>query len=251
MKSIMYNAALEAGKVILKHYNNIGNISFKKPRSIVTKADKLSEQKIMDIIGAKYPDHNFLTEESGLIRKKSDYTWVIDPIDGTTNYVAGIPQFAVSIGLAKNSKILMGLIYNPVSKDLYFSEEGKGSILNGKKIKVSRKTKLNDCVLGFNLPSTINTSQKTLSLISRKYGDFRSVRNFGSAALTVCYLAEGKLDAYFSMRISAWDIAAAKIILEEAGGKFTKLNGKPWSLYDRKVAGSNTFLHNKLINTLK
>jgi myo-inositol-1(or 4)-monophosphatase len=251
MKSIMYDAALEAGKVILKHYGKIKSLSFKKPRSIVTEADKLSEKKIMEIIETSYPEHNFLTEESGLISKKSNYTWVIDPIDGTTNFVAGIPQFAVSIGLSKNTEILMGLIYNPITKDIYFSERGKGSTLNGKKINVSKKNKLNDCLLGFNLPSTIQTSQKTLKLISRKYGNFLSVRNFGSAALTVCYLAEGKLDAYFSMRISAWDIAAAKLILEEAGGKFTKLDGKTWSLYDRKVAGSNTLLHNNLINILK
>ena len=132
----------EAGKVILENYGNFGKLKFKDPRSLLTKADLLSEKIIIETITKKFPDHNFLTEESGNINKGSEYTWIIDPIDGTTNFVAKIPEFAVSIALAKNNEILMGVVHNPYTNEMFFAEKGKGSCLNNKKLAVSKKNKL-------------------------------------------------------------------------------------------------------------
>ena len=251
MKSLMIKAAKAAGKVILENYENIGKIKFKAPRSIVTKADILSESAIIKTIRKKFPEHNFLTEESGSIKNSSEYTWIVDPIDGTTNFVSKIPQFAVSIALAKNDEILMGVVYNPCANEMYFAEKRKGSYLNNKKLHASKKNKLKDCLLGFSLPHDVKTGKKTLLVLSKTYGNFRALRNFGSAALNLCYVADKRFDLYFSLDIKAWDIAAAKLIAEEANVKVTNLNGKKWDLNDKTIVASNKILHKKFIKLLR
>ena len=251
MKSLMLRAAKAAGKVILKNYENIGEIKFKAPRSLVTKADILSEKIIMKTVRKKFPNHSFLTEESGSIKKGSEYTWIIDPIDGTTNFVSKIPEFAVSIALAKNDEVLMGAVYNPCTNEMFFAEKGKGSYLNNKKLGVSKKNKLEHCILGFNLASRINLCKKKLGILRKNHGKFRAQRNFGSAALNLCYVADKRFDLYFSLDIKAWDIAAAKLIVEEAGGKITNINNKKWSINDKTIVGSNKILYNKFIKLLK
>ncbi|MFH1642255.1 MAG: inositol monophosphatase family protein [Nanoarchaeota archaeon] len=251
MKSLMVNAAKAAGKAILKNYHNIGKLKFKAPRNLVTKSDVLSEKAVIGTIRKKFPEHNFLTEESGVINKGSEYTWIVDPIDGTTNFVAKIPQFAVSIALAKNNEVLMGVVYNPCSNEMFFAEKGKGSYLNNKKLKVSKKNNFEHCILGFNLPNDINIGKKTLSILHKNCGVFRVFRNSGSAALNLCYVADRRFDLYFSLGIKAWDIAAAKLIVEEAGGKTTNINNKKWDINDTTIAGSNKILHDKFIKLLR
>jgi len=247
----MLNAARDAGKVIINNYEHVGKLKFKDPRSIVTKADVLSEETIMNTIRKKFPKHNFLTEESGSIKNSSEYTWIIDPIDGTTNFVSKIPQFAVSIALAKNDEILMGVVYNPCTNEIFFAEKGKGSYLNNKKLQVSKKNKFKDCILGFNLPSNIEIGKKTLYIQRKNFGTFRGIRNFGSAALHLCYLADRKFDLYFSLDLKPWDIAAAKLIVEEAQGKITNIKGKRWNINDKTLVASNKILHKKFIELLK
>ncbi|MEK6949187.1 MAG: inositol monophosphatase family protein [Nanoarchaeota archaeon] len=251
MKSLMLKAAKEAGKIVMKYYGNPGKLKYKNIRSIVTKADLLSEKKIMEIVGRKFPEHNFLAEESGLTKKGSEYTWIIDPIDGTTNFVSNIPEFVVSIALAKNNEVIMGTVYNPCTKDMYFAEKGKGSYLNGKRLQVSKKNKLNEAIATFSLPSNINISRKTLRILSRSYGTFRGVRNFGSAALNLCYIAGRRMDLYFTLDIRPWDAAAAKLIVEEAGGKVTNIKNRKWGIKDNTIAASNKVLHNKFIKIIK
>ena len=251
MKSLMIKAAKAAGKVILKDYGTNKKLKFKAPRSIVTKTDILSEQTIIKTIRKKFPDHNFLTEESDFIDKKSKYTWIIDPIDGTTNFVSNIPQFAVSIALAKNDEILMGAVYNPCTNEMFSAEKGKGSFLNNKKLKVSKKNRLEDCVLGFSLPLEKIMAKKTLSILNKSFGTFRTLRNFGSAALNLCYVADKKFDMYFSLGIKAWDVAAGKLILEEANGKISGINNRIWKINDTTIVGSNNVLHDRFIKILK
>jgi len=251
MKSLMLKAAKAAGKVILENYKDIGTIKFKGPRNIVTKTDLLSEKAIMDTVKKKFPSHNFLTEESGSIRNSSKYTWIIDPIDGTTNFVAKIPEFAVSIALAKRDEILMGAVYNPCTNEMYFAEKGKGSYLNNKKLHVSKKNNLEHCILGFSLPNDIGVGKKTLSILGKNFGMFRAFRNFGSAALNLCYVANARFDLYFSLNIKAWDIAAAKLIVEEARGKATNFDNKKWNINDQIIVASNGVLHNEFIKLLK
>lgn len=251
MKSTLIKAAEAAGKVVLKNYGNVGKIKLKGPRSLVTKADILSEQIILKTIRKKFPNHSFITEESGRIGKSSKYKWIIDPIDGTTNFASNIPHFAVSIALAKNDEIIMGAVYNPVFCDMYFAEKGKGSFLNDKRLKVSTKNKFSECVLGYSLPSDISLAKKSLAILSRNYGTFRALRNSGSAALNLCYIASRKFDLYFTSKLHDWDVAAAKLIVEEANGKISNLNNKEWSIHDTDIVGSNKILHNKFIKLLK
>ena len=251
MKSLMLKATKAAGKVVLKNYGKVGKIRLKAPRSIVTKVDILSEQTIVKTISKKFPEHNFITEESDFIDKKSKFTWIIDPIDGTTNFVSGIPNFAVSIALAKNNSVVMGVVYNPYTEDMYIAEKGKGSYLNNKRLKVSTKKRFDECVLGFSLPSDIGLSKKSLSILSRNYGTFRALRNTGSAALNLCYVADKKFDMYFTLNLHSWDVAAAKLVVEEAGGKTTNIHNKKWTIEDRSIIGSNKIIHNKFIRLLK
>ena len=251
MKHLMLKAAQEAGKIILKHYGNYGKLKFKNPRSLLTKVDLLADEKIKEIIGKKFPSHNFLTEESGLIKKGSEYTWIIDPIDGTTNFVGELGNFCVSIALAKKNGIIMGAVYNPCTKEMYFAEKEKGSWLNNKQIRISNKKNLIESVLAFNLPSNIGISRKTLSLLGKSYGNFRAIRNFGSAALNMCYLAEGKFDLYVSLSLSPWDAAAACLIINEANGRVTNIKNKEWEIQDKTCIATNKVLHDKFIKILR
>ena len=250
MKSLMLKAAKEASKIILKHYGNYGKLKFKNPRSLLTKVDLLSDKKIKEIISKKYPKHNFLTEESGQIKKGSEYTWIIDPIDGTTNFTSKIPYFAVSIGLARNNKVIMGIVYNPCTKETFFAEKGKGAFFNNKKINVSDKKNMKDALLAFALPSSIKITKKTLSLLSKIFGSVRGMRNPGSAALNMCYVAAGKFDLFLSLSLNSWDAAAAFLIIEEAGGKVTNLKNQEWKISDRTCIATNKSLHDKFIELL-
>ena len=250
MKSVLLKAAKEASKIILKHYGNYGKLKFKNPRSLLTKVDLLSDKKIKEIISKRFPDHNFLTEESGSIKKNSEYTWIIDPIDGTTNFTSEVPYFAVSIGLVKNKEVAMGIVYNPCTKETFFAEKGKGAFMNNKRINVSNKNKIEDALLAFALPSSIKTSQKTFVLLSKIFGSVRGMRNPGSAALNMCYVAAGKFDLFLSLSLSSWDAAAGFLIIEEAQGKVTNIKNKKWGINDNTLVASNKILHNKFIKII-
>jgi len=251
MKSTMLKAAKEASKIILKHYGNYGKLKFKNPRSLLTKVDLLSDKKIKETISKKYPKHNFLTEESGFTDKGSEYTWIIDPIDGTTNFTSKIPYFAVSIGLARNNEIIMGIVHNPCTKETFFAEKGKGAFMNDKRIKVSNKNNIKDALLAFALPSSIKTSQKTFVLLSKIFGSVRGMRNPGSAALNMCYLAAGKFDLFLSLSLSSWDAAAAYLIINEAGGRVTNIKNEEWKVSDKTCIATNKSLHDKFIKLIK
>ncbi len=251
MKSIILNAAKSAGKIILNHYGNYGKLKFKNPRSLLTKVDLMSDKIIKEIISKRFPNHNFITEESGLIKKGSEYTWIIDPIDGTTNFTSKIPYFAVSIGLVKNKEVVMGIVYNPCTKEIFFAEKGKGAFLNNKKIKVSNKNKIKDALLAFALPSEIMTSQKTFVLLSKIFGSVRGVRNPGSAALNMCYVAAGKFDLFLSLSLNSWDAAAAYLVITEAGGRATNIKNEEWKITDKTCIATNKSLHDKFIKLLR
>ncbi len=251
MKSLMLKAAREAGKATLRYYGNVGKLKYKEPRSIVTKADILSEKIIMEAVRKKFPGHNFLTEESGDIKKGSEYTWIIDPIDGTTNFASSIPYFAVSIALAKNDEVIMGAVYNPCANEMFFAEKGKGSYLSNKKLNVSKKNELKNALAVFDTPNKALISRKTFRIMAKNYGEFRGIRNFGAAALNLCYIASAKFDLYFSLSLKPWDAAAAKLIVEEAGGRITNINNEKWKINDNTLVASNKILHDKFIKLLK
>lgn len=252
MKQTIIKAAKLAGKVIMDNYGKIGEISFKgNKKSLLTKVDLKAEKVILDTIKKKFPRHNIISEESGIENKKSKYTWIIDPIDGTTNFVQGIPFFCVSIAVARDNKVVLGVVYEPIRKELFFAGKNKGSFLNNRKIKVSDKNNINDAVLGFSLPSESKAAVKSLYKVAELFPQIRAVRNSGSAALNLCNVACGRYDLWFSMFINSWDAAAGFLIIEEAGGKVTDLKGRSWDVNKKQIIASNKKLYNKFLKLLK
>ncbi len=248
MKQTAIKAAKEAGKVIMKHYGKIGQVSFKKnKKDLLTAFDLKSEKTIIKIIKNKFPTHNIISEESGTENKNSEYTWIIDPIDGTTNYAQQIPYFCVSIALAKNNKIILGVVYNPLNKELYFAEKGKGAFLNNKKIKVSDKKKLDEAVVVFALTSKKNIAIKSLQKAESIFPYVRAIRNPGTVELILCDIACGRMDIFVTESILPWDAAAGYLIVKEAGGKITGLNNTEWNIDKTNILASNKKLHNTFL----
>lgn len=252
MKQTAIKAAKLAGKVIMDKYGKIGKISFKgDKKNLLTKVDLEAEKVIIDIIKKKFPKHNIVSEEVGNLNKKSKYSWFIDPLDGTTNYIAGIPFFCTSIAMTKNNKVFLGVIYEPLRKELFFAEKNKGAFLNNKKIKVSNRNKISDIILGFSLPPNSELAVKTLYKVAKLFPDVRAVRNSGSAALNLCNVACGRYDLYFSMFVNPWDAAASSLIIEEASGKVTDFKGKYWNIDTDDIIATNKKMHDKFLKLLR
>jgi myo-inositol-1(or 4)-monophosphatase len=252
MKSTAIRAAKEAGKIIAAHYRKDACISFKgSSKNLLTNIDIQAEKAAIETIKKSFPHHAILSEETGTQQSAtSEYRWIIDPLDGTTNYAAGLPYFSVSIALAKKEKIVLGVVYEPVEGNLYLAEKGKGAFLNNRRIAVSSKRHLNDAILSFCLPYSIEKGVKALQQITSLFPNLRAVRNIGSAALSMCNIARGAYDLWFGVGARPWDAAAGSLIVEEAGGKVTDAEGKPWNLGAKAVIATNKKLHTKFLKLL-
>jgi myo-inositol-1(or 4)-monophosphatase len=261
MKETVHKTLHEAGKILMKYYGNISGYSVKESQSsIVTKADIEAEKKIIEIILGKFPNHNTVGEETGFQNRNSEYTWIIDPLDGTSNFAVGIPWFGVIICVLKNAVPVMAGCYMPVSKELYFAEIGNGSTLNDKKISVTKETTLKNILAAYSLDfsdkpkKTEHEARIILSLV-------KNVRNIRSTNCVIefCYIADGKLGACINQNTKIWDIAGPALIIEEAGGKVTDIFGKSIDFninntnFSRNftILGSNNILHQNLIKLIK
>lgn len=251
MKQTAIKAAKLAGKVMIDNYGKIGKVSFKgNKKHLLTEVDLKSEKIIISVIKKKFPKHNIIGEESGVENNDSEHTWIIDPIDGTTNYSQGIPFFCVSIGLAKNDEVILGVIYDPLRNEMFFAEKGKGAFLNNKKIRASNKENVSDAILIFGTPSASKVSVRALHQTAQLFPYVRGIRNTGSAALNLCSVACGRLDIYVTKFINLWDVAAGYLIVKEAGGRVTDLKGKPWVINKKQILATNKKLHNKFLKLL-
>src|SRR3989344_55795 len=219
------SACLEAGKIALKYFRKDFAVRLKGPVDVVTQADIECEREIKKVISSKYPSHSFLGEEEGKVGS-SDSLWVIDPIDGTTNFVHGVDQFCHSVALVEGGEIICGAVFNPVQKKLYTAQRGSGAFLNGKKIYVSRVSRIEDSLLVSGFPYDAAMQKKTFASTAALRGLCQDIRRFGSAALDLCYIAEGACDAFFEYVLRPWDVAAGILIVREAGGEVTDINGK-------------------------
>ena len=249
----MFEAADEAAKILLEYFDTEFEISRKKYyNDLVTEVDKKSEAKIIEVIHRYFPDHNVLAEEGGNQNKKSDYVWIVDPIDGTVNYAHALPIFCVSIALEIKGEIVLGIVYNPVSREKFFAQKGKGSYYNDKKINVSGTEFLKDgfLVTGFAYGLEEKEDHSLEHFVNFvKMG--LPVRRLGSAAMDICYVACGKFDAFWEVNLNAWDVAAAYLILLEAGGKVTDFSGGKYYVYDKQILASNgRTIHEEMINVL-
>ncbi|MBI3788910.1 MAG: inositol monophosphatase [Ignavibacteriales bacterium] len=253
MIQLATEAALEAGRFLKMSVGKIKQIERKQGQelNLVTEIDKKSEEMIIRKIKQRYPHHDFLAEESGSHEKQSDYKWVIDPLDGTTNFTHGFPIFCVSIALEVKGEVVLGVVYDPNADELYSAEKGKGATLNGKPIRVSKVSKLIESMLVTGFPYTIRDNPDE---IIRHFSSFlveaQAIRRLGSAALDLCYVAAGRLDGFWEAYLNPWDMAAGVLIAEEGGGTFTDFRGFPSSIYNKQLLVSNGLIHEQMVKVL-
>lgn len=246
-------AAIEAGKVILQYYGQGGKLTFKNNdlTDFATKADVEAEKVISNMIIKNFPDHNIVAEEGTSIKKRSEYTWAIDPLDGTISYSVGIPSFTVSIGLLKNDQPFLGVIYHVVTENLYSAQKGKGSFLNGKKITVKRKDALESAAVSMDFGHKRSRQQKFNTYGLPLFDKVGYIYSLGSGALALAYTASGVLEAHFQIG-GLWDILAGVVIVTEAGGKVTDFKGEEFDFSkDRfSLIASNGLLHEQILEAL-
>lgn len=245
-------AARGAGRLILEHLDTAHTIDNKGGFDFVTETDKLSEDYIRGLISARFPEHHFFCEEqvsamheaeSALIEKFSGYTWIVDALDGTTNFIRTIPQFAVSIGLAKDGEIIAGAIYDPLRDELFSAEKGKGAFLNGKPIRVSEVTEPEKCILAAGFPAAdMQKRAETMRALGETGMRLGSLRVYNCAALILSYVACGRFDASFEQGLHLWDMAAGSLLIAEAGGTVECFDGSPFTLKTTEYRAANPAL---------
>lgn len=246
-------AALEAGKAIAKYFGEENEHFLKGDVSdFATKADLEAEKIIIEAITKNFPTHNIISEEAGKKNKKSKYTWIIDPLDGTITFATGLPYFAVSIGLLEENVPILGVINQVMTKELYWAQKGEGAYLNGKKITVSKISDFNKAVLGVDFGHRIRRQIKHDKYILPLMNKASYLYSLGSDAVILGLIAKGILDA-FAVDAWIWDFAGGVIIVEEAGGKVTDPKGRPvdWTKDRLEIVASNGLIHNQILEALK
>ena len=242
-------AVIESGKILMSNLNKKKQVGYKGKINLVTDVDMKSEKNIVQIIKEKHPLHNIVAEESQPENQNSEYTWYIDPLDGTTNYSHDYPIFAISIALEINNKIQVGVVFDPVRNELFYAVKGKGAYLNKKKISVSKIRQLKRSLLATGFPYII--TNRSIKLFNYFLSKAQAIRRAGAAALDLCYLASGRVDGFWELDLKSWDMAAGKIIIKEAGGIITNFKGGEHSLFDDNTLASNGFIHKEMINEIK
>lgn len=244
--------AKEAGAVQLKGLGKTHDITYKGEINLVTNIDRACEQLITEKLQGYYPDHDILAEEGGGKRKNSEYKWIVDPLDGTTNYAHGYPLFCTSIALEYKSQIVLGVVYEPNRDELFYTEIGNGCFLNGKKIRVSKTKSLKESLLAtgfaYNIKQTRNNNIDHFGHMLLKA---QAVRRDGVAAIDLCYVACGRFDGFWELNLFPWDVAAGSLIVREAGGLMTNFTGKLFSVYDKEILSTNGLVHHEMQTVLE
>ncbi len=246
-------AANEAGEIIRESFGKNFLVEQKTNLSdLVTEVDKKAEETIINFIRKEFPTHGILAEESGSQKNTSEYLWVVDPLDGTTNFAHGFPIFAVSIGVQKNGETVCGVVYDVMRDEIYSAEKGSGSFRNGQKLKVSTNDDLRKSMLVTGFPYNIaenpdNAFERFIACLK----NVRAVRRLGSAALDFCYVAAGAFDAFWEVYLHPWDICAGKLLVEEAGGFVTNFEGGTIDIYSKQILASNNKIHSNMIKLLR
>ena len=236
--NIMIKACEKASKVIIRDFGEIENLQVKKkgPKDFVTKTDKRVEKILIEELEKSKKNYSFITEETGIINKSdTNNFWIIDPIDGTTNFLHGVPHFAISIALKNKNEITTALIFDPIKNEMFYAEKNAGSFFNNRRIRVSKKVELEDCLFATNHEGAINSKL--------------NIRYTGCAALDLAYVANGRFDGYFHNKINIWDIAAGVLIINEAGGKVNNIN--KFDINNINIRASNNNIYNKMLENLK
>lgn len=252
----MLNFAMEtvrdAGRILLEKLGRV-NISKKGEINLVTEADLASEALIIERIRSHYPRHSILAEEAGdavVIGDGSSSKWIIDPLDGTTNYAHGYPCFCVTIALEHEGEIVLGVTFDPTRDELFAAEKGRGATLNGKPIRVSNAETLRDSLIVTGFPYDFKTKPQFVKHFTDFLMESRGVRRDGSAAIDLAYVACGRFDGFWEEGLNPWDVAAGKLLVEEAGGVVSYYDGSPFSIYTPPILASNGTIHNAMISVL-
>jgi myo-inositol-1(or 4)-monophosphatase len=253
--NVMVKAARRAGRNLKRDLGEIEHlqVSLKGPANFVSLADKRAEETLYDELTKARPGYGFIGEEGGT-REGTDKAnvWIVDPLDGTTNFLHGIPHFAVSIALQREGALIAGLVYNPANDDLFLAEKGKGAYLNDQRMRVAARKKLNESVIGCGLPhigrGDFDVATQELSAIQPQVA---GVRRFGAAALDLAWVAAGRLDGYWERNLSSWDMAAGMVLVREAGGFVTDIEGGDKIFETRDIVAGNDYIHRELVKILK
>jgi myo-inositol-1(or 4)-monophosphatase len=249
--NIINRACMKASRSLIRDFGEIENlqVSSKGPGDFVSAADKRTEKIIIDELQKAHPDYGILSEEEGVINKENQSNkWIIDPIDGTMNFLNGIPQFAISIAYEENNEIKCGIIFDPIKNEMFYAEKGKGAYLNNSRIRVSNKRKLKDSLLVTGGPKYSSEIKKEIfnEFIKVSNNVLLPIRKFGSAALDIAYVACGRFDGYWQRELKYWDIAAGIVILREAGGLLDFFEADKNAPLKKNILASNSNIHNEL-----
>ena len=252
MLNFAIRMAKDAGRLLRDRVGTRIDIDHKGSINIVTDVDLASERLIREAISTYYPRHEVLGEEGGLSKSGSEYRWIVDPLDGTTNYAHGYPIFCVSIALECKGEIVLGVVYDPMRDELFTAERGCGAALNNRPIRVSKTAELMQGLLSTGFPYDIKTSKLTnLDHWANFAMNAQALRRDGAAALDLCYVACGRFDGFWELNLSPWDTAAGALIVTEAGGRVTNFSGGPFSNYKPEVVASNGLIHDRMLEVLK
>ena len=252
--NLIIKACMKASRSLIRDFGEIENlqVSTKGPGDFVTSADKRTEKILIDELQKAHPDYGIVTEESGVINKSNlKNRWIIDPIDGTMNFLNGIPQFAISVGYEEEGEVKSGVIFNPIMNEMFCAEKGNGAFLNNSRIRVSNKKNIKDALLVTGGPKGVSKiKDKIFSEYINVSQNVSNVRKFGSAALDIAYVACGRFDGYWQREINYWDIAAGVILVKESGGFIESINGDNFDNDRVDIIASNSKIHKELKNFL-
>jgi myo-inositol-1(or 4)-monophosphatase len=245
-----WEAADAAGTLIRERWQQPKEITYKGAIDLVTSVDRESERRIVEVLTGKFPEHSILAEEeTNLVGAKGDYRWIIDPLDGTTNFAHGYPQCCVSIALESAGEIILGLVYDPLRRECFRTVKGQGSTLNGNPIRISEVKELDKALLATGFPyDRRQRADFYLDFFKEFMARSQGIRRAGSAALDLCYVACGRIDGFWEFKLRAWDVAAGALIVEEAGGKVSDLSGQPFSIGGSETLASNGYIHEEMIS---
>ncbi len=250
---IAIQAAREAGRIQKNHYGRVRHIQFKSKDklNLVTEVDRQCEKAILSLLQKRFPTHGLWGEESGRDKSRSDLTWVVDPLDGTTNYAHSYPFFCCSVALVQGGTPLVGVIYDPLREECFTAEKGKGAFLNGRRLRVSSTRSLGESLVCTGFAYAVRETHYNLDNFRRFVLKAQGVRRDGSAAMNLAYVAAGRFDGFWERGVQAWDMAAGVLMVREAGGKVTDITGGPFNLLGENALASNGKIHGQVFKILK
>ncbi len=252
MLDFAIETAKQAGSIIMQHFGKISSVERKSTDiDLLTIADTESDAFILDRIKTTFPQHHIISEESNLTKGNSDYRWVIDPLDGTTNFVHNLPIFAVSMGLQYKEETILGVVHNPAANKCFWAEKNAGAYLNDKPIHITSTITLNNSLLVTGFPYIHdNNYDKCFDLFKELYGKTQGIRRLGAAALDFCFVAMGRFDGFWEFGLQPWDVCAGALILTEAGGKVSDWDGSPMPFNGTRVLATNCHVHREMMDVL-